>query len=189
MTLRTESVARRGVEFKSIGTRRLRPFRGGSQVASFTLVVCHDLRARSVALCNEPRPADAPVQTRRLRRCFSGRSHPGKLRRLTPLGHVRPQHGVHSRLIPWTPSLEPVQYVGVYAQRDRLLRYRLDDRRLVPKVFGKIRQLGRRRGANLALTHAAQSTEIGATQTNLITSSLWLSCSLGVHGGHSCGPK
>lgn len=91
-------------------------------------------------------------------------------RGLTTLGHVRAQHGVHPRLIPWTLRLEPVQNIGVDAKRDRLLRRGLDDLCVVPEILREIRQLSGGRRPNLSLGDAPESSQIGAATLNPATS-------------------
>ena len=55
------------------------------------------------------------------------------------LGHVGAKHGVDTRLIPRTLGFEPLQHVGIDAQRDRPLRRRLHNSGVVPEIVRQIR--------------------------------------------------
>ena len=55
--------------------------------------------------------------------------------------HVRPEHGVHSRLIAGAVAAEPGKDIGVDAERDGSLHLRHHGRCVVPEVGRQIAQL------------------------------------------------
>ena len=105
-------------------------------------------------------------------------------RRLATLGHVRAQDGVDSGLIPWPLRFEPVQDIGIDTKGDRLLRRRLDHRRVIPEILRELRQLSGRRRPDFAFGHSPQPGQVGAAAGNPVTSR-WPFCTLDAHGGHS----
>lgn len=105
-------------------------------------------------------------------------------RRLATLGHVRAQDGVDSGLISWPLRFEPVQDIGIDTKGDRLLRRRLDHRRVIPEILRELRQLSGRRRPDFAFGHSPQLGQVSAAAENSVTSRRPF-CTLHAHGGHS----
>lgn len=83
--------------------------------------------------------------------------------RCRALRHERPQHRVDTGLVPRALSLEPVEHVGIDAERNRLLRHRLDDLRRSPEIVGHTAQLARRGALDRGLGNATQPRQIDTT--------------------------
>ena len=104
--------------------------------------------------------------------------------------HVRPQHGIHPRLISRPALAKPLEHIGVHAKRDGNLRFRQDGHRVIPKIGRQITQLFRCRADNVCFRHATQPREIGAPAAGFrLTGPGRLWHTLGAHDDCSLGPK
>ena len=103
--------------------------------------------------------------------------------------HIRAEHCVHPRLVTRTLSLEPLEHILVYTQRDRLLGLGMYQRSSCEEVRRKVRQLGRRGALDGALGRLPETGKVRPTLAGPFTLARGLRSTLGAHGDCSGEPR
>jgi len=74
--------------------------------------------------------------------------------------HVGPKNGIHSGLVSWALSSEPLKNIPVNTERDGFLQRRRHDHGIVPEVIWEVSQLRGGSTGDLGLAHSSEAIQI-----------------------------